>query len=302
MNIKRFDLNLLVTFDVLMRERSVSRAAAELALTQPAVSNALNRLRLVLDDPLLVRTRAGMEPTERALELIAPVQNALRELDSCLTAKPRFNPAEGRQRFVIGASDYVALMLLPALLQRINALAPSVEVQIKNLGPDNPEVELETGRFDFALGRFFQVSNRLVSQVWSEEPMVCLVRENHPQVKQRLSLKQYLRLEHARVSINNDRVGKTDQWLKDHGNQRKVTAIIPNYTTAAMVVAETDLALVVPKRLALRVCQLLPLKSVPLPIELGNFTVEMLWHPRHASSPAHNWFREQLLAVAECID
>lgn len=298
MNIRNFDLNLLVIFDAVMRERSVSRAAETLALTQPAVSNALNRLRQMLDDPLLVRTRKGMEPTPRALELITPVQRALSELDQCLIKPASFDPASSQQRFVIAATDYVALLLLPRLLKLLEREAPGVEVQIKNFGPENPEAALESGEFDFAMGRFFDVSPRLQHQLWLEEHLCCLVRKNHPQINKRISLKQYLALGHVWVS-SNERRGMVDRWLQEQGHQRKIVSVIPNYTTAAMVVAETDLALVLPERFADDFCQLLPVKVLPLPMELGAFKVDILWHPRHASTPAHQWLLEKLYEVRE---
>ncbi len=300
MNIRSFDLNLLVTFDAVMRERSVSRAAQALSLTQPAVSNALNRLRQMLDDPLLVRTRQGMEPTPRALELIAPVPRALNELDNCLSTPVSFEPQTSKQRFVIAATDYVALLLLPKLLKLLELQAPGIEVQIKNFGPGNPEDALDSGEFDFAMGRFFDVSPRLQKQLWLDESLCCLVRQDHPQIKKRMSLKQYLDVGHVWVS-SNERRGMVDRWLQDQGYSRKIVSVIPNYTTAAMVVAETDLALVLPERFAQNFCQLLPVKVLPLPMELGKFEVDIMWHPRHASTPAHQWLRDKLFEVREDI-
>ena len=301
MNIRNIDLNLLVVFDAVMRERSVSKAAQTLALTQPAVSNALNRLRQMLDDPLLVRARQGMEPTPRALELFAPVQRALLELDQCLVKPASFDPANSEQLFVIAATDYVALLLLPRLLKLLERQAPGIEVQIRNFGPENPEAALEAGEFDFAMGRFFDLSPRLQRQLWLEERLCCLVRKDHSQIKKRITLKQYLALGHVWVS-SNERRGMVDRWLQDQGHQRKIVSVIPNYTTAAMVVAETDLALVLPERFADDFCQLLPVKVLPLPMELGAFTVDILWHPRHASTPAHQWLLERLSDVASLME
>lgn len=301
MNIRKFDLNLLVTFDAIMRERSVSRAAEALSLTQPAVSNALNRLRQMLGDPLLVRTRQGMEPTARALELVTPVQRALMELDTCLSTPASFNPASSQQRFVIAATDYAALLLLPRLLKMLEQEAPGVEVQIKNFGPGNPEAALEQGDFDFAIGRFFDVSPRLQKDLWLEESLCCLVRKEHPQVNKRLTLNQYLKLGHVWVS-SNERRGMVDRWLQHKGYSRKIVSVIPNYTTAAMVVAETELALVLPDRFAKNFCQILPVKVLPLPMALGPFEMDILWHPRHASTPAHEWLKQKLFEVRDKID
>ena len=301
MNIRKFDLNLLVIFDVLMRERSVSRAADKLALTQPAVSNALNRLRDMLDDPLLVRCRTGMKPTARALDLITPVQNALNELDHHLSNPVIFDPLSSQQRFVIAATDYVALILLPPLLKLLAVKAPNIEVQIVNFGPENPELMLESGQCDFAIGRFFNISPRLTKQRWLEESLCCLVRKEHPTIKKKLTLKSYLQLGHIWVS-SNERRGMMDHWLQEQGLNRKIVSVIPNYTTAAMIIAETDLALILPQRSADNFCQLFAVKSLTLPMELGHFHVDLLSHPLHSSTPAHQWLQQQLMALAPLID
>ncbi|ARN72731.1 LysR family transcriptional regulator [Oceanicoccus sagamiensis] len=300
MNIRKLDLNLLVVFDAVMRERSVSKAAQTLSLTQPAVSNALGRLREMLDDPLLVRTRQGMEPTTRALEISAPVQQALMELDQCLLKPASFDPASSKQSFVIAATDYVAQLLMPRLLRLLEREAPGVKVRIKNFGSENPEAALESGEFDFAMGRFFDISSRLKQKLWLEEQLCCLVRKAHPQIKQRITLKQYLALGHVWVS-SNERRGMVDRWLEEQGRQRTIVSVMPNYSTAAMVVAQTDLALVLPQRFAADFCHLLPVKVLPLPMRLGAFKVDILWHPRHGSTPGHQWMLEQLSNITSQI-
>lgn len=302
MNIRNFDLNLLITFDALMRERSVSRAAKQLSLTQPAVSNALNRLRHLLDDPLLVRTQRGMAPTSRALELLGPIQTALGQLDQCLTSPTPFEPATSQQQFVLGATDYVAMLLLPDFLAQLRQQAPGVELQIKNLGAIGPEQALETGQYDFALGRFLKDQPRLHRERWLQDQLCCLVRRDHPATLSPLDLTTFVGLEFIWVTTT-ERRSLVDSWLAQQQLQRRITLTIPSYTTGAMIVAESDMGLVLPRRFAQKFARSLPVTALMLPnaMDLANFDVDLLWHPLHASSPAHIWLRQQLRQAGEAL-
>lgn len=302
MNIRNFDLNLLVTFDALMRERSVSRAADRLALTQPAVSNALNRLRQLLDDPLLVRTQRGMAPTQRALELLGPVQSALTQLDKCLAQPPIFDPVTSRQKFVLGTTDYVAMLLLPLFLDHLRRQAPGVKLHIKNLGPIGPEDALESGLYDFAIGRFLKTNPRLKKELWLEDKLCCLVRRDHPVTNKAFNLRQFVDLEYVWVTTS-ERRGLVDTWLQSNNFQRRITLTIPSYTTGAMIVADTDLGLVLPQRFANKFAKSLAVTALPLPrkMNLETFNVDIMWHPRHSSTPAHQWLLEQLHIISQAI-
>jgi len=302
MNIRNFDLNLLVIFDALMRERNVSRAAERLSRTQPAVSNALNRLRQRLQDPLLVRTQRGMAPTQRALELLGPVQSALAQLDDCLTPPPAFDPTTSHHQFVLGTTDYVTLLLLPQFLERLRYRAPGVEIQIKNLGPIDSEVALETRQYDFAIGRFLKTNLRLEKELWLKDKLCCLVRRDHPITTGSFRMKEFVSLEYVWVTTT-ERRGLVDTWLQKHNYRRRITLTVPSYTTGAMIVSDTDMGLVLPQRFAQKFSQSLPVIALPLPrkMNLEEFDVDLMWHPLHASTPAHQWLRRELKIMSQTI-
>ncbi|WP_313110729.1 LysR family transcriptional regulator, partial [Stutzerimonas nitrititolerans] len=171
MNIYNFDLNLLRVLDALLRERNVSRAAQRLSLSQPAVSNALNRLRELLDDPLLVRVGRAMQPTPRALSLEAPIRDALQQIEHTLNAGDFFDPATSRQRFAIAVTDYVELICMPPLMAHLARVAPGIQLAIEHLSPTLPIEALDNGELDLALGRFLDVPTRFHRRRWASETL-----------------------------------------------------------------------------------------------------------------------------------
>ncbi|MFD2231785.1 LysR family transcriptional regulator [Alkalimarinus sediminis] len=299
MNIANFDLNLLRAFDVLMRERNVSLAAERMNLSQPAMSNTLNRLRQLLDDPVLVRTRKGMQPTPRAMSLEQPVRSALQIIEQSLSTQPEFKPETAEQTFHIATTDYVELAFLPKLLKHINEVAPSVRLEIHALGPDMPEAELEGGLYDFAIGRFPSLPARLKSELWLSEQLVCLVRDDHPSLEVNrdnqafISLECFLRVPQIWVN-GGQRVGVVDKWLLDNNLSRNVAHTTPSFLIAPSIVAQTDMLVVTPMAIAEHFAQHLALKILLMPMKLDPFDLQILWHPYQASTPAHEWFLKQL--------
>lgn len=293
MNIKNFDLNLLRIFDALMLERHVSRAAKRMCLSQPAMSNALNRLRNLLDDPLLVRTSKGMQPTPKALSLEVPIREALISIERSLGAVPDFDPSTSQQIFRIATTDYVELTCLPLLIAHLSTAAPGVHLEIHSLGLDIPESQLEDGAFDFAIGRFPTIPSRISSEFWLSEELVCLVRKDHPVIKKDISLKQFLTI--GQIWVNGgQRTGVVDRWLKKNNHSRNVVHTTPSFLIAPNLVAQTDMLVVTPMVIARHFVNQIPLKIVTLPMRLDSFDLHLLWHPYHAGTPAHDWFREQL--------
>jgi len=294
MNTNNFDLNLLRAFDALMRERNVSNAAKRMYLSQPAMSNALNRLRLLLDDPVLVRTSSGMQPTPKAISLEKTIRAALLAIDQSLASGPDFDPGSSEQVFHIATTDYVELLLVPKLLNHLAKVAPSIRLEIHALGPDVPETQLEEGIYDFALGRFTKIPNRLMSEFWLSEILVCLVRMHHPLLDEGISVKQFLSIPQIWVS-GGQRTGMVDQWLKENKLRRNVAHTTPSFLIAPSVVAQTDMLVVTPMSIAQHYVDKMELKILPLPMELASFDLHTIWHPFHASTPAHDWFRQQLM-------
>ncbi len=300
MNTSNFDLNLLRAFDALMRECNVSRAAERMSLSQPAMSNALSRLRDLLEDPVLVRTRHGMQPTPKALSLEFPIRNALSAIEQSLAPQPNFDPQTSDQVFHIATTDYVEMLLLPKLIKHLNKVAPSVRLKTHALGPDIPEEELEDGIYDFAIGRFPEVPNRLLTEFWSSDGLVCLVRKAHPLFDKKISIEQFLKIEQIWV-FGGQRTGMVDAWLKKNNLKRNVVYTTPNFLMAPNIVAQTDMLVVTPSAIAQEYVKKMPLKVLPMPMKLETFDLQILWHPFHAGTPAHHWFREQLMVLRKSI-
>ncbi|GAB3106595.1 LysR family transcriptional regulator [Aestuariicella hydrocarbonica] len=298
MSLQSFDLNLLKTFDSLMETRSVSLTAQQLSLTQPAVSNALARLRRLLDDPLLVRTRQGMEPTERALSLKAPIKEGLRKLEGALLPTNAFDPSQIRRRFTLAAPDFIGVELLSRLLPRWKKIAPSISIAVHHLGPETPEKGLEQGSVDLAVGRFLDVPSRFNRQSLRTDKLVCLVARDHPCPKQSLSLKDFLALQFVWVS-NSGRRGMVDHWLDQKNVQRDISVVVSTYTSGAMLVAESQYAMVIAGSYADYFSERLPVKALPMNFDPGQFTIDMLWHPFSDGDTAQRWLRNEILLVSD---
>ncbi|MCU1718525.1 LysR family transcriptional regulator [Pseudomonas sp. 5P_3.1_Bac2] len=298
MNISNFDLNLLRVFDALMREQNVSRAAARLSLSQPAVSNALSRLRALVNDPLLVRVGRSMQPTSRAQALEAPIRAALQQIEQSLSATPIFDPATSRQQFSIAVTDYVELICMPALLRKLSEQAPGMRIDIRHLTPNLPMAALDQGEVDLLLGRFDQVPARFSCQHWMSETLQLALCRDHPLAQQVIDLERFIQLRHLWVSGGQTR-GMVDQWLAEHGLARTIHYTTPNYLQAAHLIAGSELAAVLPRRLAEHFTQLLPLQLHDLPFNLGPFHLQMVSLAARQREPALHWLMEQIKLIGQ---
>jgi DNA-binding transcriptional LysR family regulator len=298
-DLRTFDLNLLVAFDVLMRELNVSRAAEKMFVTQSSMSHVLNRLRQQLDDPVLVRTSTGMKPTERALALVEPVRGILREVEQVIRPPVEFDPANSRRRFIIHATDYIEMLLLPPLMERISARAPGVDIHFKRTEAAFPTEDLENGEMDVVLGfeAVLKPPGQFRSEKLFDDRMVCMVRADHPEVGHRLSLDDYLALPHMLISRTGIATGLIDDWLAEHGRERRIALVVPHFLPAPLILAGTNMVLSFPKRMAEQFARLAPLKTVPVPFELPPYHLVMVWHPLNEKEPAHAWLRQQILDV-----
>ena len=218
-SLRTFDLNLLVAFDVLMRELNVTRAAEQMFITQSAMSHILQRLRQQLDDPLLVKTPSGMKPTERALALIAPVRELLIETERLIQRPSKFDEASSQRRFVLAATDYLEFLLIPALTGAVAQIAPSVDLHVKRTETTFPVTPLENGGLDVVLG-FASVLTypaHLRCQTLFDDEMVCVVRQNHPIIRTAPSLENYIAVPHMLISWKGTPAGIIDQPFAGNG-------------------------------------------------------------------------------------
>lgn len=298
MNISTFDLNLLRIFDALMREQNVSRAAERLALSQPAVSNALKRLRELLDDPMLVRVGRSMQPTPRAQALEAPIRAALQQIEESLSGGEHFDPASSRQRFRIAVTDYVELICMPRLVEQLSRQAPGIRLDIRHLAPSLPVEALDKGELDLVLGRFEEVPARFARRHWMSETLQLALRRDHPQVQGKLDLESFLGLRHLWVHGGQTR-GMVDQWLGEQGLSREIFYTTPNYLQAAHIVASSELAAVLPTQLARHFAALLPLQLFDLPMPIGPFHLEIVSPAQRQRDAALQWLIEQMISIAQ---
>jgi DNA-binding transcriptional LysR family regulator len=299
-NLRSFDLNLLLALKALLEEQNVSRAAEKLCLSQPAMSHVLSRLRNQLDDPILVKSASGMVPTARALALLEPTVAVLREIERIVESPPKFDPATSRRRFVIATSDYVVFAVLPKLAESIMRIAPNIELNIRQpiVGP--PHIALEKENIDVAIGfdAIFGNTPHICSDALMDESMVCLTRQCNAAVPgDEITLEQFLDCKHMLITWREAGTGLVDDCLAKLGLRRNVSFILPNFLTTPWILEKTDLLLCLPRRMADTFVQLAPLKILPIPIDLPRYELRMLWHPRYEKDHAHMWLRERLHAI-----
>jgi DNA-binding transcriptional LysR family regulator len=297
MNLYSIDLHLLVVFDALMAEKSVTAAAARIGLSQPAMSNALRRLRDLFNDPLLVRTTSGMRPTARAAALAAPIRQALLQVQSTLQPPQPFVPARSHQTFTVAATDYAELVFLPRLMQRLATEAPGINLSILPVGADVPRAALETGRVDAVLGPFTEAPPDVHVQRLFAEHFVCLVRTQHPEVREHLTLEQFIALPQVLISARGATPGRVDDALAQQGLPRRVALWVPHFLVVPVVVAQTNLLATLSRRVVQFFVPYLPLRVLPLPLPLPGYDVTLMWHECTHDDPAQQWFRHLLAEV-----
>ncbi len=307
MKLHQLDLNLLLAFDALMAQGSVTRAAETLFISQPAMSHALNRLRTFFGDPLLVRTPQGMLPTPRAQRLHLGVQQALRLLEQQLSDEEVFEPSQSKRRFVLCTTDYVECVLIPPLIQRLKRLAPGVTIEIRILRDTLPEAELASGEIDLVLGfdEYMQVPGYLGKETWLTEPLAGLVRadllmtapalaesgDNSALPAERISLAQLIEMPHVFHSPLGTSEASLDRYLKTLGFSRTISVNSQSYMSAAAIVSQSDHLLVLPSMVAELLASHWPLKSLPLPENVPDYHLNCVWHPVHAQQPALVWLK-----------
>ncbi|HSI03925.1 MAG: LysR family transcriptional regulator [Myxococcota bacterium] len=305
MNISDMDLNLLRALDVLVRERNVTRAGRALGLSQPAMSNALTRLRQVTGDPLLVRSPEGMLPTPRALELAEPVRQALALLSRAVSEHETFVPERATGNFRIALLDHSAFVFMPLIVKRLAAVAPKVSVEaLAWRGDDLNYRELQAGEIDLLLsvGSFSEAPAGIYRRRLFADRFVCLVRQGHPLVKDELDLETYCALSHILVSPRGGRRGIVDDALDARGLARRVAVVVPHFMIAPFLAAQTDFIVTISEYVARPLGALLPLAFHDPPLEFAKGSWFQLWHERTHYDPAHKWFRDQVAALAAEVE
>ncbi len=300
MKLHQLDLNLLLAFDALMTQGSVTRAAESLFISQPAMSHSLGRLRAFLGDPLLVRTPQGMLPTPRAQRLHLGVQQALRLLEQQLWEEDEFAPRQSKRRFVLCTTDYVECVLIPPLIQRLRKLAPGVTIEIRILRDTLPEAELASGEIDLVLGfdEYMQVPGYLGKETWLTEPLAGLVRATLELEEERITLEQLIEMPHVFHSPLGTSEASLDRYLQSLGHSRTISVNSQSYMSAAAIVSRSDHLLVLPSRVAAMLASVWPLRQLTLPPQMPGYHLNCVWHPLQEKQPAPLWLRN--LMREEC--
>ena len=296
---KDFDLNLLRVLVALHRARSVSKAAAELDLSQPATSLALGRLRKAFDDPLFVRSHAGMLPTPRCTELAEAAAKAMADFSGHVQSQPVFDPATSRRDFVITTPDVGELHFLPPLMACLSREAPHCNLRSAAFTTAELVDALESGRCDLALGLYPNLERPvLYTQQIFMHSIVCLVRANHPTVtSSRISMRRFLELSHVVVNP----MGRSQEFfetlLKEKGYTRRVQLKTLNFLAVPSIIAATDMIVTVPRSLADYYIRMENLRLVEPPINHRPYPIRQFWHPRFHSDPAVRWLRETVVRL-----
>jgi DNA-binding transcriptional LysR family regulator len=299
MSFLTLDLNLLRVFDAVMTEQNLTRAAGHLAMTQPAVSNAIKRLRESLGDDLLIRTAYGVKPTPRAEQLWPAVRSALSGLEAAV-APETFDVSKTHATFRMAMADATAAFWLPSLMRAIELDAPGVNVRMVPLTTREPRPMLLRGDVDLAVGFFPGVAAQLSSDTSSpirherlySGRYVCVMRMEHPLAKEELTLDRYCAANHLLVSFSGRAHGLSDEALAQLRRERRILLTVNQFFTAGRVVSNSDLITVLPKHLIASTGNANALVWRELPYDLPPVNIDILWHERDARSPAHIWLRK----------
>ena len=298
-DLSNFNLNLLLALDGLLSQRSVTAAAKRVRVTPSAMSHSLAELRHLLDDALLVRSGRGMVLTPRAEALVSPVHTLLLDAERLLGGGATFDPATTARRFVIAAADFLATLLMPALLDAAAREAPGTSLEIVPTSRRGNAWLLETGEVDLALGAIVDEAPGIRRMDLLTDGFSCAARKGHPRIDGALDLDSYVRTPHLLITLGDD-TGPTwiDQALAKLGRKRQVAARVRYFMAAPLIVARSDLLLTGPSTLIRYFAELVPLQILRPPIDLPTYPEEAYWHQRFDADPAHTWLRDLVKKTA----
>jgi DNA-binding transcriptional LysR family regulator len=299
MNINTSDLNLLAVFHAIARELNTTRAAKTLNLSQPAVSHALGRLRLMFNDPLFVRASRGLIPTVKAQELMGPIGNILEKAESLLR-EVSFNPATEERVFRISTTDYFEVVALPQILKKISQIAPGIQIITRPTQGELQKEAFEKGELDLAIAGYFgELPEGYFQQTVFKDEFICVGRKGHPALKGTLTPKKYSMARHILISPHGDMKSRSSVALKKLKFEQYFQAGISSFTAPGWIVADSDLLLTCPMKLAQAYKKYLPVEEGKLPFSLNGINVVQVWHARHHKDQAHAWLRN---LIKECCE
>lgn len=294
MDLRRSDLGLLMSLDMLLAERNVTAAARRLGISQPALSAQLARLREIFADDLLVGNAHGMTPTPRAAELQAPLHDLLAELKELVSTELRFDPLTDTRRFCIAASDLGHHFVLPKLYAAFPSQAPNIVFDAVALSFDRLTERMERGEIDFAVTSAENAPQDFPGRLLVQDDFCLVCRRDHPQSRQAMTMETFCRLDHLIVRLDGGRFpDDVDAELKRLGGTRRVVGSVPNFLLVPSIIRSTDCVAIVPTELAMM--HKADLRTLPLPIDVHPLSAYLSWHPRSKRDPGHRWMREFIL-------
>lgn len=291
MNIKGFDLNLLVVFDAVMRTRSLTAAGHELGRAQPTISHAISRLRALSGDPLFVRTRNTLEPTALAQQLADPIAEALGLVQGSLTRSLLFHPKTSQALFTILMSDIGQVNLLPQLVRYLRQEAPNVRIIAAQLPREAYADAMQQGRADLAIGAISQLKGGFMQQRLFNTSYVCMVAADNELFGNSISLEQYVEANHVGIISPGLSEIEIERLLLPAGRSRRIVVRVPHYLAAPGLLPGTDLVATLPKRVLAAYPYPERLRQLPLPVEVPAMRVHQYWHERAHHDAAHRWLR-----------
>lgn len=294
MELKDIDLNLLLVFNQLLLERRVSAVGENLGLSQPAVSNALNRLRRLLGDELFLRTAKGMEPTPYALQLAEPIAYALSTIYSSLNQRSSFDPVSSDRKFRLGMTDIGEIYFMPKLMQMLSEIAPQVSISTVRNTAVNLRDEMEAGHVDLAVGLLPQLKAGFFQRALFKQRYVCMFRAGHALDKPKLSLKEFESAEHVTVVSAGTGHAKVDEFIERKGVRRNIKLSVPHFVAVGHILSSTDMIATVPERYAMECVKPFNLKYVAHPLPMPEIGINVFWHAKFHKEPGNQWLRTLL--------
>jgi DNA-binding transcriptional LysR family regulator len=296
MDTKRLDLNLLVTLETLLVEQNVTKAAARLHLSQPAVSAQLNRLRHEFDDPLLIPAQRGMTPTAKAMELLEPLRQALDQVRATVASHRNFDPAKARLTFAIACTDYLQAAVVKPLVVELRTRAPGIRVALRNLDVPQLEAQMARGDVDLALMTPQAAPPSLRTRHLFDERYVLIGRRKHPRLRDEITVAEFAKLEQVIVSLDGGGfVTPVDSALAALGHRRNAVLSAASFLFVPEIVSHSDFVALVPERLVRDRANKLKVMDCPFPVE--GFAVGMVWHERSHGHSGQRWIREAIVSV-----
>lgn len=299
MNLRSLDLKLLTVFDAVLRKKSLTAAADQLGLTQPAVSQSLAKLRKEFADPLFVRTTKGMVPTALASNLSSTVREVLDIVRDRLDPAPRFDPLASEREFAIAMSDAGMAVFLPGLNARLVKDAPAVRLRVRRLDADDLREGFESGALDLAIGALPALGAGIRQQRLCEDGYVCVAREGHPGLKGKLTLKRFRSVKHVMVTTEGTGHGHgaVERLLAEKLPASAIALRVPSFLAGAVIVGETDYLLTVPSAVGRMAAERFGLRVLPAPFAIPPVEVRQYWHERSHRDAGNRWLRELLHAT-----